>query len=176
MLWLNCYFPTDPHSIVYDDQELNIILDEIERILYNNVYDDCIVGGDLNFDPSRNSGFANTIKEFMLKIGLISVWDRFSISFTHIHTDMKSMSCIDHFFVNEDLLNRVEDTGVIHLGDNLSRHSPIMMSVRLPLDLMSRKDFLYNSNMRKTACHQDDLDVYTYTLQENVKKLDPWLY
>ena len=132
LLWINCYFPTDPKSLNYDNEELNSVLEEIENILDSNSFDDCILGGDLNYDPSRGSGFANTVRDFMLKIGLVSVWDKFPVQFTHVHTDMKSFSLIDHFFVNERLLEQVEDAGVIHLGDNLSRHSPITMRVNIP--------------------------------------------
>ena len=32
---------------------------------------------------------------------------------------------------NERLLNYIEDAGVIHLGDNLSRHSPIMLKLKI---------------------------------------------
>ena len=61
----------------------------------------------------------------------MSVWDKFPIDFTHLHTDMKSTSILDNFFVSQQLLDLVVDAGPIHLGDNRSRHSPIMMKVRL---------------------------------------------
>ena len=69
--------------------------------------------------------------EFLERIGLFSVWEKFQIDFTHIHTDSRSTSIIDHFFVNERLLNLVTDAGPVHLGDNLSRHSPIMMKIQI---------------------------------------------
>ena len=36
ILWFNCYMPTDPQTILYDEVELLPILDEIENILDNN--------------------------------------------------------------------------------------------------------------------------------------------
>ena len=45
---MNCYFPTDPQSILYNVEELSTVLDQIEYILDDNVYNDCITGGDFN--------------------------------------------------------------------------------------------------------------------------------
>ena len=59
------------------------------------------------------------------------MWEKFPIDFTHLHTDSKSCSTIDHFFVNRRLLELIEDAGPLHLGDNLSRHSPIMMKLNI---------------------------------------------
>ena len=47
------------------------------------------------------------------------------MNFTPINTDMASTSTIDHFLVNERLLN------LLHLGDNLSRHSPVMLMLNI---------------------------------------------
>ena len=131
-MWINCYFPTDSLTVINDDEELIQVLDEIENILDCNNFDDCLIGGDFNFDMSRNSGFVNIVKQFLEKTNLRSVWEKFSIDYTHVHTDMKSLSTIDHFFVNQRLLDRIKDAGPIHLGDNLSRHSPIMVKIELP--------------------------------------------
>ena len=132
LIWLNCYFPTDPQTIQYDDSELLEVLDEIESILDNNDFDDCIIGGDLNFDNSRRSGFTTVVRDFLSRLGLYSVWEKFPVDFTHLHTDFKTSSVLDHFLVNQRLLENVVDAGPVHLGDNLSRHSPIMMRLRLP--------------------------------------------
>ena len=84
-------------------------------------YDDVILAGDINWDNRRNSGFSEAMRNFVTRIGLKSVWEKHPVSFTHIHTDMKSTSILDNFLVNERLLELVEDAGVIHLWENLSR-------------------------------------------------------
>ena len=53
-------------------------------------FDNVLWGGDLNWDPMRDTGFSETMARFMEKIGFVSVWERFPISHTHIHTDYKS--------------------------------------------------------------------------------------
>ena len=131
LLWINCYFPTDPRTLIYKGEELPQVLEEIEHILQICSYDDCVLGGDLNFDKRRDSGFVHMVSEFLDRVGLTSVWDKYPIDFTHIHTDSKSSSILDHFCVNSRLLDCVTDAAPIHLGDNRSRHSPIMMKIPL---------------------------------------------
>ena len=131
ILWFNVYFPTDPRVQNYDESELLPVLNEIEKILESCEYDDCCVGGDLNTDVRRDTGFVRAVTRFMDKIGLVSVWEKFKIDFTHVHTDLKSFSILDNFYVNKDFLEMVEDAGPVHCVTNMSRHSPIMMKVKL---------------------------------------------
>ena len=174
LIWFNCYFPTDPQTLQYDDSELVQVLNEIENILDNNEFDDCLIGGDLNFDPSRISGFANTVRNFMSRLGISSVWETFPVDFTHLHTDSKSTSVLDHFLVNQRLLDLVEDAGPVHLGDNLSRHSPIMMRLRLPA-IQARAPQPAIPRTRKPAWYkatQEDKDHYTSVLDQKLKDVD----
>ena len=68
---------------------------------------------------------------FLDKIGLTSVWERFPVSYTHIHTDHLSTSTLDQCLVNEWLIPLIADNGVLHFGDNLSRHSLILLKLNL---------------------------------------------
>ena len=173
LIWFNCYFPTDPRTLQYDDGELTQVLEEIESILDNNEFDDCLIGGDLNFDNSRISGFANTVRDFMTKLGISSVWEKYPVDFTHIHTDLKSTSVLDHFLVNQRLLDHVVDAGPVHLGDNLSRHSPIMMKLELPA-ITARQPQPEIKGRRKPSWYkatQEQRDEYTSMLDQKVKDL-----
>ena len=67
----------------------------------------------------------------MDKIGLVSLWESHPVDYTHLHTDYKSTSVIDHFMMNKRLLTLVVDCGPIHLGDNRSRNKPIMVKLDL---------------------------------------------
>ena len=174
LIWLNCYFPTDPQTIQYDDTELLEVLDEIEAILDNNDFDDCIIGGDLNFDNSRSSGFTSAVRSFLSRLGLYSVWEKFPVDFTHLHTDFKSSSVLDHFLVNQRLLENIVDAGPVHLGDNLSRHSPIMMKLRLPA-IPVRPPQPPASRPRRPAWYKATVEQkaqYTSILDSRLQELD----
>ena len=109
----------------------------------------------------------------MNKIGLKSVWEKFPVNFTHIHTDFTSTSTIDHFLVNERLLDLIEDAGALHLGDNLSRHSPIMMKLNIgniPLQRMQNPPKV----MKRPAWYKattEEILQYTQTLHDKVMDL-----
>ena len=77
------------------------------------------------------SDFAMAIQRFMSRIGLVSLWERHQVDYTHMHTDYKSTSVIDHFIMNERLLSLVVDCGPLYLGDNRSMHSPILVKFNL---------------------------------------------
>ena len=175
LMWINCYFPTDPHTLQFDDQELISVLDELENILDNNNFEDCIIGGDLNYDMKRNTGFAATVKDFATRIGVKSVWEKFPVDFTHLHTDMKSTSTLDHFLLNQNLLDKVVDAAPVHLGDNVSRHSPIMLKVLLP-SISARSQQPSPTKPRSPAWYkasQEQKDLYCSLLQEKLSDLTP---
>ena len=173
LLWLNCYFPTDPQILNYDESDLLSVLTEIEFILDTLAFDDCIIGGDLNYDPSRFSGFSNTVRNFMERLGLFSVWEKFNVDFTHVHTDGTSTSVLDHFLVNERLLSIIEDAGPLHLGDNLSRHSPIMMKIRLP-NLSTKQVDSKSPKLRRPAWYkasENEINKYTNEIETQLSSL-----
>ena len=83
LLWLNTYFPTDPQLVgCYDDTELQAVLAELELILARDDYTDLVWGSDLNWDMRRNTFFANRVKEFVARHGLVSVCEQHSVDFT----------------------------------------------------------------------------------------------
>ena len=94
-------------------------------------FDHLLINGDINWHRTRNNAFTRIIEEFVEKVGLCSVWEKFPVSHTHIHTDHKSFSTLDHFLLDPRLLEVVEEAEALHIGDNLSRHSPIVIKVRL---------------------------------------------
>ena len=132
-------------------------------------YDDVILGGDLYWDNRRNSGFSEIMREFTSRIGLYSVWEKFPVGYTHIHTDLKSTSVLDNFLVNERLLDLVEDAGVLHLGDNLSRHSPIMVKLNMGVipARIERKEKLKPRRPDWYKATSEDISEYT-TILENL--------
>ena len=67
------YFPTDPQVLNFDEAELLVVQQEVEELLEAGGYDDCLCGGDWNYDERRNSGFARSMQQFLSRVGLRSV-------------------------------------------------------------------------------------------------------
>ena len=177
LLWMNVYFPSDPQVLNYNDAELQEIQCEVEKVLEAGGYDDCVCGGDWNYDCRRTSGFAASMHQFLLRAGLVSVWEKFPVDFTHLHTDNKSTSILDNFFVNERLLQFVESAAPVHLGDNLSRHSPIILSLRLD-DIPRTRSSLDEKveQPRRLAwkkAEPEQVGAYSAKLLENLRELEP---
>ena len=172
LLWLNSYMPVDPQTISYGSDELNIVLAEVERIIDTAEFDDIIWMADFNWDKIRNTGFTNVMNNFVKKLELHDAWDTFPVDYTHIHTDLKSMSTIDRILVNKRLIGCLVDAGALHLGDNLSRHSPIM--VKLDLGSIPKNVQSNNRTIRRPAWDKaevEDIDTYTSELDLKLRNL-----
>ena len=131
VVWINSYMPCDPQKQHFDDSELVETLSEVESIITASSECEVVWSADMNYDTRRNNHFTRTVAAALQRLGLTSVWEGRSVSHTHIHTDGVSTSIIDHFLLSPRLLELVESCGPVHRGDNLSRHSPILLTLRL---------------------------------------------
>ena len=104
-----------------------------EDLIKNSDYDDIVWASDFNWDADRNTHFAKVVSAFIQRLGLIDLWSKFPIPNTHVHTDGRSKSTIDHILISPRLLDLVADCGILERADNLSRHCPIWVKLRLGL-------------------------------------------
>ena len=75
LLWINAYFPTDPGTRIFDDHELMEVLNAIENILDTAQFDDVMLSADMNWDMSRQMGFALSVRQFLNRVNLCSLWE-----------------------------------------------------------------------------------------------------
>ena len=173
LLWINTYLPTDPQKKTnFDDTELLEVLGEVETILTSSAYSDVLWTGDLNWDMKRESQFSHTMHSFVERMGLVAMWSHRPVDYTHIHTDFKSTSTVDHFVLSPRLLPFVMDSGVIHRGDNLSRHSPIWVKLNLgalPLRQKQTENIPRNPSWPKATA--EDKQEFTTSLQSKLEML-----
>ena len=134
---INVYFPTDPNVLIFDDFELVKCLEDISWYFNEFPNMKIIVGGDMNFDISRRSRFVALIKDFLLQKHLFTVWSQFDCDFTYCQHSVRngnnilSVSSIDHFLVTNNFLPYISHAQVIHLGENMSNHEPIFVSIKI---------------------------------------------
>ena len=132
IIWINSYLPCDSQQNNCDNTELIETLYQIEKILMECQGFEILWSGDLNWEMKRQTEFSKIMHNFVNKFSLKSAWQDYPADFTHIHTDGKSISVIDHFLLSPALYSLVESCKAVHIGDNLSRHSPIMLKLKLP--------------------------------------------
>ena len=172
VLWLNTYLPPDPQYVgQYDDGELRELLAEVENIMSSSTYTDVVWGSDLNWDMARNTHFSRIMQSFTERVGLVSLWSHHQVPYTHIHTDGKSRSTIDHFLLSPRLLPLVDSCGVVERGDNLSRHCPLWVRLKLgvlplPLRPSCRRTWLAKKPCWSKASTEE---VYDYTAKLETK-------
>ena len=160
ILWINTYFPTDPQRINYEENDLQNILNDIESIMDNSQFDEVILGGDLNWDKSRNTGFAACIARWVSKIGLVDLWDSFPVEYTHVHTDLKSLSTLDRFLVSPGLISHIVDAGALHFRDGDNPFRPSLIMLRISLETLPEHKSNTQSYPRRPAWYKaDEADI-----------------
>ena len=173
VLWLNGYMPCDPQLDTFDDTELLTTLGEVESLVAVNTDCEVVFAGDFNYDMRRNNHFTRTMAAALERLGLTSVWQGRYVDHTHMHTDGVSSSVIDHFLVSRRLLELVEDCRPIHRGDNLSRHSPVVLRLRLG-EICQRQAVAQPLPRRMPAWDRAtpvELQSYTMELQQRLQAL-----
>ena len=131
---INVYHLTDPKIVnedEFNDDELNGVFRAIDKIRTKEEFDELIIAGDRNADFDRINAFVNKVKRFDNERNLQYSWNKFDIDYTHIHTDDISTDRLDHFMWTNGLSDHIIDGGVLHLNDNLSRHSPIWIKLNV---------------------------------------------
>ena len=133
-VFINVYFPTDPRVNNFDDTILLQTLQDINFVLNQcQPHFKITILGDLNADFGRNTHFVNIVRNFMALNNLSGLWDLFECDFTFSQQQCRNgqekiyYSTLDHFLVNEHMTQITYHASVLHLGENLSNHNPILM-------------------------------------------------
>ena len=103
---------------------------------------------------------------------MFSLWGHYPIDFTHVHTDGKSVSTLDHFLVNARSLTLVTECKVLHRGDKMSRHSLILL--KLDIGALPLKQESSSWLPKKPAWYKAtlvDIEKYKCDLQEKLESL-----
>ncbi len=98
------------------------------------------------------------------------MWNQFSVDYTYIHTDKESSLIIDHFLVNETIINLCTVGGVNHIYSDRIFHSTAFLHLDIgciPVYIQDRNNFI-----PKVAWYAaSHCDTYKYNLQHELKHL-----
>ena len=145
ILVINGYFPCDVQTDNFDDTELIKTLQDMRAMIVSSDCQNVLFSGDLNCHFQRSNKFTKIIENVLNDIPLKIMWQECyrnnsiqDVDYTYCFmTDVNaSFLTIDHFQLNEKLLESVIEAGVIHITTNLSNHSPIFCKIEVSkLDL-----------------------------------------
>ena len=133
-LLCNLYMPCDS-SHISDHDVYREVLTEIESLFDQHCdVDYVILGGDLNTDLSRvQSVHSVTLNGFCLRhdLKLCLNAQNANVDFTYCNEATGVHSVLDHIIISENLVSSVLSYVVLHDGDNLSDHHPVLLSLKL---------------------------------------------
>ena len=109
----------------------------------------------------------------MNKMHLQPMWKKFDVDYTHIYTAGQSKSTLDHFIVSDGLMDAVTVCAPIHRGDNMSRHSPIFLRLKLKEVKLKTVNNDYSQHCLPSwerASHTE-VEDYKASLEQNLTEL-----
>ena len=177
-LLINTYFPCDPQSANFNENELLNVLMEIRNLLNQEKCVFNLILGDLNCHFLRQSAFTTIIETFFQDLNFTVFWENPNqdpnhliqeIDFTNCQTKngQMSTSTLDHFVSNELVYNCTVEAGVIHSGDNPSTHSPIFVKLKLGNIDFSTEKLKSSKRINWSKASEESKQNYISTL--NVK-------
>ena len=172
-LLVNTYFPTDPRTDNFDDNDLMTTLTEIRTVLNDQEFCRLLWAGDINTDFSRNTAFVRNVEDFIDELNLVKSWDNYDVDFTHCYEVNNSsyFSTIDHFFWNSSTTASITDAGVMHLSGNLSDHSPVYCKLKMELKRSSTTSTNRTPTPSWQKASEKEKDLYYNEVNDTLKNL-----
>lgn len=136
ILCVGVYFPCDRSSYDYS-ASIGSINGFIEAMIDKCPGYKLIVAGDFNFQCVADDKGFDIFNRFASDVDLVVCdnMDSNAVGYTYHHESLGHKSFIDHFFVQRELLHRVNSFTILDDGANLSDHLPIVISLSLPPNL-----------------------------------------
>ena len=174
-LLCNVYMPTGTSASSME--EYRSVLNEIKSIILNNNCIYVIIGGDFNTDFSKTGGNVNLLKSFIEKENLKAVLDheKNKVLFTYESKSNMSKSLIDHFLINESLLQNVDVHKSLHDVNNFSDHYPISITFNISANYSINVNSLNAEKFCWEQAKNCDLVNYKETLAKTLDRINlPW--
>jgi exonuclease III len=184
ILIINVYMPCDTMSNVSTYKET---LQEIADLCTKSKAEHIVIGGDFNTEFGRTDSHVLPLLEtLLLNEYICSVENKqgIDIDYTYESHCNGTKTKIDHIFVTENLEHNVVSYQVLHEGDNLSDHSPIIIELNLDMfytnyncennfasyklkwDEASKEDI--SKYMKKLHCLLDEIHIPWEAIQCNL--------
>lgn len=171
-IYMPCDTTFDQSNIdVYDN-----VLEDIRNICskFSNI-DHILIGGDFNTDLSRRQSLHRESLDLYCATNDFSCCTR-NLNANNEYTYENSLgnkSFLDHFLIAENMINSVLNVRVLHDGDNLSDHCPVVLSFDVNVTVQSVKA---NPIIRKPKpswrlANQGHIDQYKLCLDNALSKL-----
>jgi exonuclease III len=111
---------------------LTNVLQQIANASITCRSDKCVIGGDYNTDLHRpGSLHTQSLQSFLCEESFVIPTELENNGFIHTFESKidGSRSVIDHFAVTENMYDNICYYGVLHDGDNLSDHCPVVITI-----------------------------------------------
>ncbi len=122
------YLPCDSGNVTTVSDEFLYEISIVESLLYSEVFDHVLIGGDFNTDFGRVNAQTNCLKQLMLDVQLYNAWlsDKSVTNITYAFSDESIGSTIDHVLCSKSVFSDIKEMCIIDSPLTPSRHKPVM--------------------------------------------------
>ena len=169
-LVFNIYMPCDSAANL---TEYVNVWNDVRSIYEHHNISNIVIGGDLNTSLDRNSLCTRYLRDIVLADDLSCCMD-FNIStvdYTYCCPVSHSYHTIDHFIVNSGMEVLVSNYFTVHDGDNVSSHSPVCLSLSVPVSYFDSSERKFVPKPKWTNISQNDVDYYKESLDVMLEEM-----
>ena len=173
-LLINSYFPVDQRDSVDDGHDLDETISVIKNIIRKSGCNTVMLVGDINADYTRNTHHTRTVKASREELQLVTAWNNYQVDFTHTYEREGAtfVSTLDHVYMTEDIIQTVQDAGVIHDPDNTSDHEPIYCVFEsASVSQTNTKATAFRPRPSWRMAYEEEKELYQYKMEDNLKTI-----
>ena len=177
-LVINVYMPCDRNDVNNVNNEYSEILDEICCLIDKTDATRLIMCGDWNTAFERNNAQTNCLRQFLSRNDLAVGWDHpvAQKGDTYINDSLGHRSCIDHFFVSQNIMPYITSMYVASDGINMSKHEYVILSLKSNFrsNTVTHRAPIHNDNVKRVAwhkCTEEDANLFKSYLDEALTQI-----
>jgi len=171
ILVISVYMPCDNYSMTNVNTEFEEVISIIECTMHTHDCDAYILCGDFNTCFIRANAQSKCLNEFNERNNLLNAWES-PIShrgYTYTNYSLNHNSCIDYFFVTENVFDQLKECVVHYDPTNPSNHNVISLDYRCD----SRNNVIRDRSCKSAAprnawykATDDDIKMYQSRLDD----------
>jgi exonuclease III len=176
LILCNLYMPCDSNNAT-NIGEYEEVLSEVSMLHEKYSKHFVIIAGDYNTDLSRPlSWHTLSLNEFIRSenVCCCAHLDCNNIDFTYCSKSNGTKSTLDHFLISSELKGRVISYNTLDDGDNLSDHSPILLSMSMDNEvhnLVNSTEHVFRSRPKWCTASHEDVMSYQNIMDKNLSAL-----
>ena len=177
-LLINAYLPFyDTRNLDAQTRLFKDTIAFIDNIIHSNVNCSFILLMDMNCNIyKQNHNYSRIIRDLMQRNGLISAFDLIpgfdpDSNYTRCDVKTNSYTLIDGVLLSDSIADIVDSVSIAHLGNNVSDHSPVDLTLKVRLELFPEQKKVNNEFIPWSSLSESELSLFRDTMEQKLRNI-----